>query len=131
MCYFSQVPLTQTDVKTILDALMYGGELEMKHSAALATAATDESGDGKKDIATRSFLYRIAPRTPSLAFLSRIPCTIVPVSTVAAKFRTSFSDFRVLPLIIGICVFILESEKKPVWRSCLSYRLPLLYCLPR
>ncbi len=88
MCYFDQVPLTQTDVKTILDALMYGGELEMKHSAALATTAADEtggSGDGKKDIATRSFLYRIAPRTPSLAFLSRIPCTIVPVSAVTDK----------------------------------------------
>ncbi|VDD79176.1 unnamed protein product [Mesocestoides corti] len=67
------VPLTQDDVKTVLDALMYGGELEMKQSAAVSLngEVTDPNVDD-----TKSFLYRLAPRTPSLAFLSRIPCII-------------------------------------------------------
>ncbi|EUB62074.1 DNA-directed RNA polymerase III subunit RPC6 [Echinococcus granulosus] len=69
------VPLVPSDVKTVLDALVYGGELEMKQSTTVDTSAVDEKGESKPTT-TRSFLYRLAPRTPGFAFLAHIPCTI-------------------------------------------------------
>ena len=76
-----QVPLTTSDVKTVLDALVYGGELEMKQSASFVLdGAVESENDEVKTDAAQSFLYRIAPRTPGFAFLAHIPCTIALVS---------------------------------------------------
>ncbi|VDM36385.1 unnamed protein product [Hydatigera taeniaeformis] len=74
-----QVPLTPSDVKTVLDALVYGGELEMKQSTEVDTSIEDEKIEDKP-ITTQSFLYRLAPRTPGFAFLAHIPCTIALAS---------------------------------------------------
>ncbi len=67
-----KVTLASSDVKTILDALMYGGELERKTSVSTAVDGTTES----------SFLYRMAPQTPSISFLSKVPCTVCPVCLI-------------------------------------------------
>ena len=68
-------------MKTVLDALVYGGELEMKQSTMLTLdARTDDDKAEVKADPTRSFLYRLAPRTPGFAFLAHIPCTIALVS---------------------------------------------------
>ncbi|BHF71966.1 DNA-directed RNA polymerase III subunit RPC6 [Sparganum proliferum] len=66
------VSLNESDVKTILDALMFGGELEMRRSGG----RTDLDAPDTSDVS--SAMYRIAPRTPSLALLARVPCTICP-----------------------------------------------------
>ncbi|KAM7535006.1 hypothetical protein Aperf_G00000095093 [Anoplocephala perfoliata] len=73
------VPLTPSDVKTVLDALYFGGELERKQSAAAATvveAIIDEEVEVKpsNDDGTQNCRYRLAPRTSGFSFLAGIPC---------------------------------------------------------
>lgn len=85
MLVFIQVPLTPSDVKTVLDALYFGGELERKQLAAAATVveAITEGEDEVKpanDDGTRNCRYRLAPRTPGFSFLARVPCIIALVN---------------------------------------------------
>ncbi|VDL60465.1 unnamed protein product [Hymenolepis diminuta] len=85
------VPLLPSDVKIVLDALYWGGELERKQSAAATTVMEaiadkddDDDEDDDKDAEVRinstrgdgirNCKYRLAPRASGFACLARVPC---------------------------------------------------------
>ncbi|VDO11091.1 unnamed protein product [Rodentolepis nana] len=85
------VPLLPADIKIVLDALYFGGELERKQSAVATTVmeAIAEKGDDCEDDDhddtevqpkrmriddVRNCKYRLAPKASEFACLARIPC---------------------------------------------------------
>ncbi|CAL8078836.1 unnamed protein product [Calicophoron daubneyi] len=65
------VSMTLQDVQCVLDALKCGGELDSRISSEID--GPSDIGDGPSPSA---ILYRLSPRTPSMAGLAHIPCTV-------------------------------------------------------